>query len=108
MGARRGDIARLALATGDGYAASFEPSGLTEDDERAFAAWLADPGRPKALHDVKSLLRAFGERGWRLGGVATDIAMAAYLLLPGLAAYGIADLAGRHLGAARPPTARPG
>ncbi|NVI88621.1 DNA polymerase I [Actinomadura sp. BRA 177] len=97
-----GDIARLALATGDGYAASFEPSGLTEDDERAFAAWLADPGRPKALHDVKSLLRAFGERGWRLGGVATDIAMAAYLLLPGLAAYGIADLAGRHLGR-RPP-----
>ncbi|GAA1820191.1 DNA polymerase I [Actinomadura chokoriensis] len=97
-----GGIARIALAGGDGHAASFEPSGLTEGDERAFAAWLADPGRPKALHDVKSLLRAFGERGWGLAGVATDIAMAAYLLLPGLAAYGIADLAGRHLGR-RPP-----
>ncbi|MGW5418071.1 DNA polymerase I [Actinomadura geliboluensis] len=97
-----GDIARIALASGDDHAASFEPSALTEADERAFADWLADPSRPKALHDVKALLRVFGERGWRLGGVATDTAMAAYLLLPGLAAYGIADLAGRHLGR-RPP-----
>ncbi|MFI0482883.1 DNA polymerase I [Actinomadura sp. 9N215] len=93
-----GDITRIALATGGDHAASFEPSRLTEDDERAFAGWLADPGRPKALHDVKSLLRVLGERGWSLDGVATDTAMAAYLLLPGLAAYGIADLAGRHLG----------
>ncbi|WP_433472511.1 DNA polymerase I [Spirillospora sp. CA-142024] len=93
-----GDITRIALATGDGYAASFDPSELTGKDERAFAEWLADPGRPKALHDVKSLLRVFGERGWRLDGIAADVAMAAYLLLPGLAAYGIADLAGRHLG----------
>ncbi|TDD86203.1 DNA polymerase I [Actinomadura darangshiensis] len=93
-----GDIARIALATGDDHAASFEPAGLTETDERAFAGWLADPERPKALHDVKSLMRVFGERGWRLDGIATDTALAAYLLLPGLAAYGIADLAGRHLG----------
>ncbi|MFG2248231.1 DNA polymerase I [Spirillospora sp. NPDC048823] len=97
-----GDVTRIALATGERHAASFEPSGLTEDDERAFTEWLADPGRPKALHDVKSLLRVFGERGWRLAGIAADTAMAAYLLLPGLAAYGIADLAGRHLGR-RPP-----
>ncbi|MFB4309776.1 DNA polymerase I [Actinomadura sp. GTD37] len=101
-----GGVARIALAAGDGHAASFEPSALTGDDERAFADWLADPGRPKALHDVKALLRAFGERGLRLGGVATDIALAAYLLLPGLAAYGIADLAGRHLGR-RPPADGP-
>ncbi|MEO3825593.1 DNA polymerase I [Actinomadura sp. B10D3] len=93
-----GDITRIALAAGDGHAASFAPSGLTGEDERAFAGWLADPGRPKALHDVKALLRVFGERGRRLHGIAVDTAMAAYLLLPGLAAYGIADLAGRHLG----------
>ncbi|MFI0445474.1 DNA polymerase I [Actinomadura sp. 6N118] len=97
-----GDVLRIALATGDGFAAAFEPSRLTEADERAFTGWLADPDRPKALHDVKSLLRCFAERGWRLEGIATDTAMAAYLLLPGLAAYGIADLAARHLGY-RPP-----
>ncbi|WP_395105860.1 DNA polymerase I [Actinomadura sp. SCN-SB] len=97
-----GDIARIALATADGFAACFEPARMTESDERAFTAWLADPGRPKALHDVKSLLRVFGERGWRLDGVATDTAVAAYLLLPGLAAYGIPDLASRYLGR-RPP-----
>ncbi|MER7546279.1 DNA polymerase I [Spirillospora sp. NPDC127506] len=97
-----GDVALIALAGGDGHAAAFDPSALAPDDERAFAGWLADPGRPKALHDVKSLLRVLGERGRRLAGVATDVALAAYLLLPGLAAYGIADLAGRHLGR-RPP-----
>jgi DNA polymerase-1 len=97
-----GEITRIALATEDGYAAAFEPARMTEDDERAFTAWLADPDRPKALHDVKSLLRVFGEHGWRLDGVAADTAVAAYLLLPGLAAYGIADLASRHLGR-RPP-----
>ncbi|KAB2343659.1 DNA polymerase I [Actinomadura rudentiformis] len=97
-----GDVLRIALATGDGFAAAFEPARLTESDERAFTSWLADPGRPKALHDVKSLLRCFAERGWRVEGIATDTAMAAYLLLPGLAAYGIADLAARHLGY-RPP-----
>ncbi|WP_218005235.1 DNA polymerase I [Actinomadura macra] len=93
-----GRIGRIALATSDGHAASFEPAGLTAADERGFASWLADPGHPKALHDVKSLLRVLPEHGWRVGGVASDTAMAAYLLLPGLAAYGIADLAARHLG----------
>ncbi|MEU8123715.1 DNA polymerase I [Spirillospora sp. NPDC049024] len=93
-----GGIHRIALAAGDGHAASFEPAALTAEDVRAFAAWLADPDRPKALHDVKSLLRVLGEHGLRLDGIATDTAMAAYLLLPGLAAYAIADLAGRHLG----------
>ncbi|MFD0686100.1 DNA polymerase I [Actinomadura fibrosa] len=93
-----GEIERVALASPDGRAASFVPSELSESDEAAFAAWLADPSRPKALHDVKALLRVLPEHGWRLGGVATDTAMAAYLLLPGLAAYGIADLAARYLG----------
>ncbi|MFF5258278.1 DNA polymerase I [Actinomadura viridis] len=88
------DNGLVALATGDGFAASFEPARLTGADRRAFSAWLTDPGRPKAVHDLKSLLRLFG----RIEGVAIDTAVAAYLLLPGLAAYGIADLAARHLG----------
>ncbi|MBO2449556.1 DNA polymerase I [Actinomadura barringtoniae] len=96
-----GGVRRIALASED-MAVSFEPEALTEEDDRAFAAWLADPERPKALHDVKSLLHVFPDRGWRIGGVAVDIAVAAYLLLPGLAAYGIADLSARHLGY-RPP-----
>ncbi|QKG20238.1 DNA polymerase I [Actinomadura verrucosospora] len=97
-----GDIGLVALATADGFAAAFEPSALTAGDEAAFARWLADPERPKAVHDAKALLRVLPERGWRLGGAAIDTATAAYLLLPGLAAYGIADVAARHLGR-RPP-----
>ncbi|MFB4314076.1 DNA polymerase I [Actinomadura sp. 21ATH] len=93
-----GEITGIALATGDGFAAWFDPAAMTAADERAFAGWLADPERPKALHDVKSLLRVFGPRGWTPAGVTADTAVAAYLLLPGLAAYGIADLAARHLG----------
>ncbi|GAA2449600.1 DNA polymerase I [Actinomadura vinacea] len=93
-----GQIVRVALATAGGYAACFEPARLIPSDERAFAAWLADPERPKALHDVKSLLRVFDGRGWRPAGVTIDTAVAAYLLLPGLAAYGIADLSARYLG----------
>jgi DNA polymerase-1 len=93
-----GDITRIALATADGYAACFEPARMNASDERAFTGWLTDPGRPKALHDLKSLLRVFGERGWEPAGVAIDTALAAYLLLPGLAAYGVPDLASRYLG----------
>ena len=94
----RGEITRIALATGDGHAACFEPARMTGRDEHAFTAWLADDTRPKAVHDAKALLRGFGERGRRLGGITMDTALAAYLLLPGLAAYGITDLSARHLG----------
>ncbi|MQA95803.1 MAG: DNA polymerase I [Streptosporangiales bacterium] len=110
-----GEVRRVALATTDGDAAvAFDPATLTEADERAFTAWLADPARPKVVHDAKGLLRASGDgdkhsggRGWEVAGVATDTALAAYLLMPGLAAYGLPDLASRHLGR-RPPDDGPG
>ncbi|MBT2212549.1 DNA polymerase I [Actinomadura sp. NEAU-AAG7] len=98
LAADHGERVRIALATPAGFAASFLLDALSADDERAFAGWLADPGRPKAVHEVKALLRALPEHGRTLGGLTTDPALAAYLLLPGLAAYGIADLAARHLG----------
>ncbi|MFC6884509.1 MULTISPECIES: DNA polymerase I [Actinomadura] len=91
-----GDVLRVALADEDS-AVVFVPAELG-GGERAFAEWLADPARKKAVHDSRELLRAFAGRGWRLGGVVMDTALAAYLLLPGLAAYGIADLSARHLG----------
>jgi DNA polymerase-1 len=93
-----GRVDEVALATAGGAAAVARAAELTESDERAFAAWLADPGRPKVVHDAKAIMRVFAEHGWRLDGVACDAELAAYLLRPGLAAYGLDDLAAQYLG----------
>src|SRR6202044_89177 len=53
----------LALAPAGGGNAYLDPTALTEDDERALAAWLADPQVPKALHDAKGPINALAARG---------------------------------------------
>jgi len=92
-----GIVTGLALAAPDGAAAYLDPEQLTSDDDRALAAWLADPGAPKALHDVKGPMLALGARGWRLDGVSSDTALAAYLALPGQRSFDLGDLALRYL-----------
>ena len=92
-----GVVTGVAIAAADGTAAYLDPEQLTEDDDKALAAWLDDPDQPKALHDVKGPLLAFAERGWSLGGVTNDTALAAYLALPGQRSFDLADLALRYL-----------
>ncbi len=87
----------LALASPDGAAAFLDPTALTEDDDKALAQWLADPARPKALHDAKGPMHAMRARGWQLGGLTSDTALAAYLALPGQRSFDLADLAARYL-----------
>ena len=93
-----GTMDGLALAAADGAGAFVDPVTLTEDDERALAAWLADPGQPKALHDAKGPMHALAARGLELAGLTTDTALAAYLALPGQRSFDLADLALRYLG----------
>ena len=93
-----GTMDGLALAAADGAGAFVDPVALTEDDERALAAWLADPGQPKALHDAKGPMHALAARGLELAGLTTDTALAAYLALPGQRSFDLADLALRYLG----------
>ena len=93
-----GRLDGLALATPDGSAAFIDPAGLTEEDDQALARWLADPSRPKALHDAKGPLHALAARGLRLAGLTTDTALAAYLALPGQRTFDLADLALRYTG----------
>jgi DNA polymerase I len=88
----------LALAAADGSGAFVDPVTLTEDDERALAAWLADPGQPKALHDAKGPMHAVAALGLQLGGLTNDTARAAYLALPGQRSFDLADLVLRYLG----------
>jgi len=92
-----GRLDGLALATPDGAGAFIDPAALTEEDEQALAAWLADPDRPKALHDAKGPMHALAAQGLRLTGLTTDTALAAYLALPGQRSFDLADLSLRYL-----------
>ncbi len=92
-----GVLTGLALATPDGANAYLDPTALTEDDERALAAWLADPAMPKALHDAKGPIHALAARGLEFRGLTSDTALAAYLALPGQRSFDLADLAERYV-----------
>jgi DNA polymerase-1 len=97
FGRGTGSLTGLALATAAGSAAWLDPAQLDAADEAAFAAWLADPGCPKILHDSKPALLALAAHGWTLRGVTRDTALAAYLARPDQRSYDLADLALRYL-----------
>jgi DNA polymerase I len=97
FGRGTGELTGVAVATGDGPAAWFDPAALDENDERAVAAWLAEPTRPKVIHDAKPAMLAFRAHGWQLAGVRVDTALAAYLAKPDQRAYDLIDLALRYL-----------
>jgi DNA polymerase I len=97
FGRGTGTLTGVAVATGDGPAAWFDPAALDQADEAAVAAWLADPARPKVVHDAKPAALAMGAHGWTLAGVRVDTALAAYLAKPDQRAYDLTDLALRYL-----------
>src|SRR5256714_2163730 len=92
-----GVLVGLAVVASDGAGAYVDPTQVTESDEKALAAWLADGEQPKAAHDVKGPMLALAARGWSLSGVTSDTALAAYLALPGQRSFDLADLALRYL-----------
>ena len=92
-----GDITGLALAAADGAAAWLDVTGLSPDDDKALADWLADESAPKAMHDAKGPLLAIWSRGWDLAGLVSDTQLAAYLLRPDQRVYDLGDLTARHL-----------
>ena len=94
VGAR---VDSIAIATADGAAAWLTVDGLSASDDQALAAWLADPARPKVLHDAKGQAHALKAQGWELAGVLADTALATYLLRPDQRAYDLADLSVRYL-----------
>ncbi|MFF0018908.1 DNA polymerase I [Streptomyces sp. NPDC005374] len=100
-----GSVAEVALAASGGAAAWFDPSQLDEADERAWAAWLADPERPKVLHNSKGAMRVFAEHGWSIAGVGMDTALAAYLVKPGRRSFDLDALSLEYLGRELAPAA---
>ncbi|WP_225729499.1 MULTISPECIES: DNA polymerase I [unclassified Nocardia] len=92
-----GDVRALAIAAADGESGYIDVSVLTPEDEAALGAWLADPAVPKALHEAKSAMHALRGRGWTLGGLTSDTALAAYLVRPGQRSFNLDDLSLRYL-----------
>ncbi|MGC5001720.1 DNA polymerase I [Streptomyces sp. DT203] len=103
-----GSVMEIALAAAGGAAAWFDPAQLDETDERAFAAWIADAGRPKVMHNAKSVMRVFPEHGWQVEGVTMDTALAAYLVKPGRRSFALDALAVEYLGRELAPAAADG
>ncbi|MBM7775474.1 DNA polymerase-1 [Actinokineospora baliensis] len=91
------ELKSVALATAVGEGLYVDVTTLTEDDEKAFRDWLADPAAPKLAHDVKRSLHAVRHRGWAVGGLITDTALAAYLVRPGQRTFNLDDLVLRYL-----------
>jgi DNA polymerase-1 len=96
-GGGTGDVAGLALATSDGDGGYVDVRSLTEADEQALAAWLADPDVPKAGHSMKGPRHAMRARGWTLEGLTSDTELAAYLARPGQRSFELDDLVLRYL-----------
>ncbi|ONM46891.1 DNA polymerase I [Nocardia donostiensis] len=93
----RGDVRALALAAADGEGAYIDVTALTPEDEAALGAWLADPAPRKAAHEAKCVIHALRGRGWVLAGLASDTALAAYLVRPGQRSFNLEDLSLRYL-----------
>jgi DNA polymerase-1 len=96
-GAGTGDVTSLAMATTDGTAAWIAADQLDAADQGALAAWLADPKRPKVLHDAKGPMLALAAWGLPLTGLDRDTALSAYLARPDQRSYDLADLTVRYL-----------
>lgn len=91
------DATALAIVAADGDGRYIDTASLTSEDEAALASWLADPGPPKALHEAKLAMHDLEGRGWKLAGVTSDTALAAYLVRPGQRSFALDDLSLRYL-----------
>ena len=92
------DATALAIATSGGDACYLDTALLTPDDDVALGRWLAAADQPKALHEAKLARHDLAGRGWRLDGVTSDTALAAYLVRPGQRSFALDDLSVRYLG----------
>jgi len=91
------ELRSVSIALADGTGAFIDVTTLTEADEQALTAWLADPAVPKLAYDVKRSLHAIRHRGWTMRGLAVDTQLAAYLVRPGQRSFALDDLVLRYL-----------
>ncbi|MFI9486321.1 DNA polymerase I [Promicromonospora sp. NPDC052451] len=93
-----GDAWAVAVAEPGGEAVYVDLTQVGPEDEKALAAWFADPGAAKILHGAKAASHMLAARGMELAGVTFDTELAAYLCYPDQRGYDLGDLAVRHIG----------
>ncbi|HEX4586979.1 MAG TPA: DNA polymerase I [Mycobacterium sp.] len=91
------DATALAIVAADGDGRYIDTATMHPGDEAALAAWLGDAAIPKALHEAKLAMHDLEGRGWKLAGVTSDTALAAYLVRPGQRSFALDDLSLRYL-----------
>ncbi|PYO94061.1 MAG: DNA polymerase I [Gemmatimonadetes bacterium] len=79
---------------------------LTSEALAPVRAVLADPGVPKAGHDIKVAWVALARAGIPFAGAAYDSMVASFVLDPGSRSHAINDLAREHLSVELPTTAQ--
>jgi DNA polymerase I len=85
----------MALSSGGGQAAYLTLSGGMPE---ALRAWLAEPNKPKWVHDAKDLQARALRLGLHAEGVTFDTMLAAYVLDPADASYPLGAVSQRYLG----------
>jgi DNA polymerase I len=94
--ARGREAVALGLSSGEGVGRTLSLDGTVP---AAVAAWLADPTRPKWVHDAKEVGATAARLGIEVGGVTFDTLLAGYLLDPAEGSYPLAELSEGYLGA---------
>jgi DNA polymerase-1 len=90
-----GRLTGVALSEGQGRGISTAVDGEVPQD---LGRWLADPQRPKWVHDAKELQATALRLGIEVRGVVFDTLLSAYLLDPAEASYPLSALSERYLG----------
>lgn len=93
------DAWALGVAHGDA-AWGIDLTALSPEQDAALAAWLADSAVHKTLHAAKDAWHALAARGYRLGGLAGDTQIAAYLVHPDQRGFELDAVVQRYLGIA--------
>jgi DNA polymerase-1 len=86
-------ISELAVSPGGGQAVVAELGASAQAE-----GFLADPKKPKWVHDVKQLETAVIAAGGELEGATFDTLLAAYLLDPAASEYPLDELCRQYLG----------
>ena len=92
------DAWALGVAVSDEAAYGVDLTSLTPDEDKALAAWLADPGAEKVLHASKEAWHALRARGFELNGVVGDSQIAAFLVNPDQRGFALEAIAQRYVG----------
>ncbi|WP_228375135.1 DNA polymerase I [Demequina iriomotensis] len=97
-GGAEADAWALGVAAAADVAWGVDLAQLSAVEERALAAWLADPDVPKVLHAAKDGWHALQARGWELAGIVGDTQIAAFLVNPDQRGFELEQILQRHLG----------